>query len=140
MTKHASVATVAGVVGLMAGRLVSVQSQATLTPATSWAAVPGEKGGEDVWGPYQVQIGWPQELNTLPGHDPNWSWGSVEGIFAESPDRVYVLQRGELPYMPKRPMNTPIPQFAPSLSYPYCPIARPSRMKSCRQLVHAARS
>ena len=118
MKKYALVATIATIVGLVLGRLVPVQSQAQLKPATSWAAVPGEKGGEDVWGPYQVQIGWPQDLNALPGHDPKWSWGSVEGIFAESPDRVYILQRGELPYMPKRPVNTPIPQFAPSLSYP----------------------
>ena len=35
-------------------------------------------------------------LSQLPGHD-NWTWGAVEGIFAESPNRVFIAQRGELP-------------------------------------------
>jgi sugar lactone lactonase YvrE len=52
-----------------------------------------EKGGEDETGPYEVVENWPQPL---PGHD-GWTWGSTGGIFAETPDRVIVLQRGELP-------------------------------------------
>ncbi len=83
----------------------------------SFAAVPGTKGGEDVWGAYEVARNWPKPLNSLPGHDPKWSWGSVEGIFAQNPDRVFVFQRGELPVM-TRPVNTPIPDFGPSLSFP----------------------
>ena len=116
MKKYALVTTVAAMAGLVAGRLVPVQSQTQVRPATSWAAVPGEKGGEDVWGPYTVALNWPKPLNKWPGHE-KWTWGSVEGIFAESPDRIYILQRGELPEM-SRPKNTPIPNFAPSLSFP----------------------
>jgi peptidylamidoglycolate lyase len=41
----------------------------------------------------------------------------VEGIFAESPNRVFIAQRGEMPAL-KRPVNTPLPQFGPSLSFP----------------------
>ncbi|MBZ5699163.1 MAG: hypothetical protein LAN18_11525 [Acidobacteriia bacterium] len=82
----------------------------------SFAAVPGEKGGQDVSGPYDVVADWPKPLTSLPGHE-KWTWGAVEGIFAESPDRVYILQRGELPAL-KRPPNTPVPQFGPSLSFP----------------------
>ena len=51
-----------------------------------------EKGGEEISGPYEVVIGWPRPL-----HDDGWSWGSTAGIWAETPDRVFVLQRGELP-------------------------------------------
>jgi len=52
-----------------------------------------EKGGENESGPYEVVDGWPQPL---PGHE-HWLWGSTSGVFAETPNRVFVLQRGELP-------------------------------------------
>jgi hypothetical protein len=77
------------------------------------AAVPGERGGQDIFGPYEVQADWPQELTTLPGH-ADWTWGAGQSVFAESPNRVFLLQRGELPNM-KRPMTTKI---APSIEFP----------------------
>jgi 6-bladed beta-propeller protein len=49
------------------------------------------KGGEDLSGPYEVVPGWPKLL-----HNDGWGWGSVAGVWAESPDRVFVFQRGEL--------------------------------------------
>ena len=60
-------------------------------------AVAGYKGGLDVLsGPYEVVPNWPKPLSQLPGHE-NWTWGAVQGVFAESPDRVFMLERGELP-------------------------------------------
>jgi peptidylamidoglycolate lyase len=79
-------------------------------------AVPAEKGGQDVYGPYQVDPNWPKPMSQLPGHD-NWTWGSVDGVFAQNPNRVYIFQRGEVPVV-KRPSATPMPQWGPSLSYP----------------------
>ena len=54
-----------------------------------------DKGGEEPYltGPYEVQTNWPQPL---PDHE-DWVWGATTGIYAESPDRVFVVQRGELP-------------------------------------------
>jgi hypothetical protein len=98
---------------LLASRQNSVQGQAR---AGTGAAVPGEKGGEDFTGPYDVVADWPKPLSTLPGHE-NWTWGAVESVFAESPNRVFILQRGELPAL-KRPANTPLTQVGPSLSFP----------------------
>jgi len=95
-------------------RLVSVHGDEK--PGAGFAAVPGEIGGEEQTGPYEVVPNWPKPLTSLPGHE-KWTWGAVEGIFAESPNRVFVLQRGELPEL-KRPKNTPIPMFGPSLSFP----------------------
>jgi hypothetical protein len=51
-----------------------------------------EKGGGDVTGPYEVVAGWPQ----------NWCGaghviGSTAGIWAETPDRVFIFSRGCLP-------------------------------------------
>jgi len=50
------------------------------------------KGGGDVTGPYDLVAGWPQ----------NWCGqghviGSTAGIWAESPDRVFIFARGCLP-------------------------------------------
>jgi hypothetical protein len=78
-------------------------------------AVP-EKGGQEQSGQYEVVRDWPKPLTSLPGHD-KWTWGSPEGIFPQNPNRIYVVERGELPAM-TRMKNTPIPQFGPSLSFP----------------------
>jgi sugar lactone lactonase YvrE len=101
---------------LYTGKFDSVQAQKNERPGAGFAAVPGEIGGEDVSGPYEVVPDWPKPLTSLPGHE-KWTWGSIEGIFAESPNRIFIAQRGELPAL-KRPVNTPVPQFGPSLSFP----------------------
>ncbi len=93
-------------------RVMLVQGQGR----AGFAAVPGAKGGEDVTGPYEVVEGWPKPLSQLPGHE-KWTWGAVEGIFAESPERVFIAQRGEEPLL-SRPPQTAVPDFGPSLSFP----------------------
>jgi peptidylamidoglycolate lyase len=80
---------------------------------TSTAAVPGEKGGQDVFGGYDV-ADWPKPLTSLPNHAA-WTWGAGQGVFAESPNRVFVLQRGELPTITKRPATIKV---APSIEFP----------------------
>jgi DNA-binding beta-propeller fold protein YncE len=52
-----------------------------------------EKGGEEETGPYEVVENWPQQF---PGHE-GWTWGSTAGVFAENDNKVFVIQRGELP-------------------------------------------
>jgi hypothetical protein len=108
-------------VGVVLG-LVIAASQGTVLgegkkKPFSAAAAPGEKGGWDITGPYDAVRDWPKPMYTqLPGHE-GWNWGAVEGVFAESPNRIFIVQRGELPVV-KRPVNTPVPQFGPSLSFP----------------------
>ena len=58
----------------------------------SLVAVAQNKGGSDETGAYEVVAAWPK---ALAGHD-GWVSGPITGIFAESPDRVFILQRGEL--------------------------------------------
>ena len=77
------------------------------------AAVPGEKGGQDIFGGYDVVAGWPKDLATRQGHEA-WTFGAGQSVFAESPDRVFVLQRGELPAV-KRPQTQ---KLGPSISFP----------------------
>ena len=56
-----------------------------------------KKGGGDETGPYELVKGWPQNM-CGPGYMP----GSAAGIFAESPDKVFLFQRGCLPEMTGR--------------------------------------
>ena len=106
--------------GCAAGLLVvagtsTVQGQGQA--GAGFAAVPGEKGGLDITGPYDVVPNWPKPMSaSLPGHEM-WTWGAVQGVFAESPDRVYMLQRGELPNI-QRPQPKPFPEVGPSVSFP----------------------
>jgi peptidylamidoglycolate lyase len=95
----------------------------TLTPVqgqrgadSTFPAVPGEKGGQDIFGPYAVVAGWPKDISTVPGNE-KWTWGAGQGVFAESPDRVYLLHRGQLPNI-KRPDAKVYPEAGPALSFP----------------------
>src|SRR3990170_281869 len=105
-----------GTAGLyLAGDLwVSAQQGAAAQPR--FAAVANERGGQDIFGGYSVDAEWPKDLTTLPGHQ-GWTFGAGQSVFAESPNRIFVLQRGELPAIP-RPMTTRLPQLGPSLEFP----------------------
>src|SRR3954463_16044315 len=84
--------------------------------ATGFAAVAGEKGGQDQTGPYEIVADWPKPLSQLPGHD-KWTFGAAQGIFAETPNRVFLLERGELPNL-NRPEEVPYPSVGQSISFP----------------------
>src|SRR5512144_1607543 len=88
----------------------------TVPPSSSFAAVPAERGGQDQTGPYEVVPDWPQPLSQLPGHE-KWTFGAAQGIFAETPNRVFLLQRGELPNL-ERPEEKTYPNVGPSISFP----------------------
>jgi hypothetical protein len=67
----AALATAGFVGGLLAeSRMQRVQAQAMSSAA--FPAVPGFKGGEDITGPYEPVVDWPQLLTSLPGHQ-NWT-------------------------------------------------------------------
>ncbi len=61
------------------------------------------KGGEGLTGEYEVVPNWPQPLSA------DWTWGKTDGIWAESADRVYVVQFGELPVLKSRPAMGRLP-------------------------------
>ena len=81
-----------------------------------FAAVPGQKGGQDMFGPYDVDPDWPQDIAELPGHE-GWTYGAGQSVFAESPDRIFILHRGELPNI-NAPQNQVYPEAGPALSFP----------------------
>ena len=107
------VAALAAVVAIVP-RLRPVQAQQK--PGSGFAAIPGVVGGQDIFGPYEVAKGWPKDVSTLPGHD-KWTWGAGQSVYAENPNRVFLVFRGELPNI-KRPEAKLVPEFGPSLVYP----------------------
>ena len=86
------------------------------SPPTSTAAIPSEKGGQDVFGAYNAAQ-WPKPLTSIKGHE-NWTWGAGQYVFAESPNRVFVLQRGELPVIKRPQQAIKLPQIGPSIEFP----------------------
>ena len=60
------------------------------------AAFPFEKGGQEEFGPYEPVENWPRPLADNDG----WTWGSTSGVHAETPDRIWIAQRGMLPLPP----------------------------------------
>ena len=84
---------------------VEGQEDRETVPGEGFAAVPGLKGGHDVFGPYDPVQNWPLPLaESLPNHE-GWTWSQSTDVFAESPDRVIVAQKGELPVLPARTRN-----------------------------------
>ena len=90
-------------------------------PGTGFAAIPGQIGGQDPFGAYDVVKDWPQNISTLPGNE-KWTWGAGQGIYAENPNRIYLLFRGELPNI-KRPATQAASRLRAELAVPDRPIA-----------------
>ena len=51
-------------------------------------------------GDYEVVLNWPKPLPDDDLSHDGWTWGSGAGVFAESPDKVWVAQRGEIELPP----------------------------------------
>src|ERR671919_2259833 len=103
---------------MVVDRYSSVEAQSR--SVSSLSPVPGASGSLDATGPYEVVVGWPKDLSTTPGNE-KWTFGAGQGVFAESPDRVYFIQRGSLPVIPPQGRGgagISAPQVAPNLSFP----------------------
>src|SRR5215831_3131662 len=110
-----AVGLVVGIAG--SSRLMNPRAEAqTAAAPASFSAVPGAIGAQDISGPYEVVQGWPKDLTTLPGHE-KWTYGGARGIFAESPNRVFLLGGGELPNI-SRPQTRLFPEIGPNVQFP----------------------
>jgi sugar lactone lactonase YvrE len=79
------------------------------------AAIEQEKGGQEEFGPYEPVPNWPQPLPDGPDgvkHE-GWTWGSTGAVYAETPDRIWIAQRGELPLPPGTAAWTPYGALTP---------------------------
>ena len=86
------------VMGLgLAGCVSANQPEGANAPSS--ASGSGGRNSYHEWptGPYQVVDNWPKPLpDTKHSHD-GWTWGSFGSVYAETPNRIWVAMRGELP-------------------------------------------
>jgi sugar lactone lactonase YvrE len=74
------------------------------------------RGGQEMFGQYDIAKGWPKDISTLPGNE-KWTYGAGQGVYAESPNRIFMLYRGELPNI-RRPQSKMLTDFGPSIQFP----------------------
>src|SRR6187549_3098805 len=105
---HVRIGSITAVVA--AGLIVSAAFIGKAAPAAQ------ERGGQEEFGPYELVENWPQPLPD--GADgvkhEGWTWGSVGAVFAETPDRIWIAQRGELPLPKDAKPWTPYSMLSPS--------------------------
>jgi len=83
---------------------------------TAVVALAQTKGGQEMFGQYEIVKGWPKDISTLPGNE-KWTYGAGQAVYAESPNRIIMLFRGELPNI-KRPPSKLLTDFGPSIQFP----------------------
>jgi hypothetical protein len=97
---------------LALGALGCSSSPSSSTSSTDSSQTKGGLG--DIVGPYQLpDPKWPQWAHPYP--KAGYVWGSQGGVFAESPNRIYFANRGELKLPDK------MPAILPSISYGSAP-------------------
>ena len=102
---------------VVAGCAAPASPPDTASAVPAPAGVSGEKGGQEEYGPYELVANWPQPLPDGPDgvkHE-GWTWGSVGAVYAETPDRIWIAQRGELPLPKGAKPGTPYSMLTPSL-------------------------
>jgi len=85
------IAVITIAMSLLASSVVRVEPQGRSHAARG----PRNPSDQQVTGAYDVVPDWPKPLSSWPGHE-GWTWGATQGVFAQNPDRVFVIQRGEL--------------------------------------------
>lgn len=83
----------------MAAAGCSGGTSGTPAPAQSQPAVE-QKVQKVAMGDYEVVDNWPKPLPEKDLSHAGWTWGSGSGVWAESPDKVWVAQRGEIELPP----------------------------------------
>jgi hypothetical protein len=119
MRNHLAATLAATLILVLALALFSTRErpvEAQSKPGAGFAAIPGSVGGQDTFGAYEPVKDWPKDISTLPGNQA-WTWSAGQSIYAENPNRVFLLFRGELPNIP-RPATKSLPDFGPSIQFP----------------------
>src|SRR5437867_13037375 len=112
MTSRHPIGTVLLALALVPGAVTAVgptnESQAP-------AAGANRQSAQDwPFGPYQIVENWPKPLPDTRHSHAGWTWGSMGSVYAETPDRVWIAQRGELPLPEGAAPWTPYASLNPS--------------------------
>ena len=97
--------TLAAVLGVVSTAGCTPQETASVGEASAMSSM--QEGslvhdGQELFGHYHQPEPFPQSLpDDAHSHD-GWTWGSMGAVFAESPDKIWIAMRGELP-LPGKP-------------------------------------
>ncbi len=69
---------------LVSNRVGVLQGQMKKTAGEGFAAVPGQKGGEDVFGPYDPVQNWPKPLAESLPELKGWTFSQATYVFARN--------------------------------------------------------
>jgi hypothetical protein len=116
--RNSSLRILSAVVLLGSAALMGCSAPANNPAPASTAATASSReiGGQDEFGPYEVVKDWPQPLPDGPDgikHE-GWTWGSTGAVYAETPDRIWIAMRGELPLPPGAKPWTPYGMLNPT--------------------------
>jgi hypothetical protein len=102
-------------IGPVAILLMSALAAATLAAVPHAVQPAQERGGQEEFGPYEPAPDWPKPLPDGPDGvtHAGWTWGSIGAVFAETPDRIWIAMRGELPLPPEAKPWTPYGLLVP---------------------------
>jgi hypothetical protein len=100
----------------MRARTRSHAALIAIVAAAAVVAIAQEKGGQEEFGPYEAVENWPQPLPDGPDGvtHAGWTWGSMGAVYAETPDRIWIAMRGELPLPPGAAPWTPYGMLDPA--------------------------
>ena len=108
-----SLTTLALALGLMTAVVLVACAPESTAPETEQAsptATPEAAALQDVepvdLGDYEVVENWPRPLPDDDLSHEGWTWGSASGVWAETPDKVWVGQRAEIQLPPGVPSFT----------------------------------
>src|SRR3974390_829724 len=110
--------TVSLVAILVSSWIGVIHGQTKQLPGERFAAVPGQKGGQDVFGPYDPVQNWEKPLAESLPELKGWTYSQATYVFPETPDRVFIAQKGLVPELSERLKTTWLPQIGPSLKFP----------------------
>src|SRR5436305_11074599 len=111
-----SLSILSAVIVLASAALIGCRAPGNSPETVSAANAPAQEiGGQEEFGPYDVVPNWPLPLADGPDgvKHAGWTWGSTGAIYAETPDRIWIAMRGELPLPPDAKPWTPYGMLTP---------------------------
>jgi 6-bladed beta-propeller protein len=82
---------------ILAAVLNTNKADAVERPAIGHSVDPANPSDELITGPYRVDPNWPRPFAEVFPEEKGWTWGAVQGVFVQNPDRIFVVMRGLLP-------------------------------------------
>ena len=106
--------TTLAAIGVLSAAACGPQEPAAANEAASMEGELAVHDGQELYGHYLRPEPWPNGLPDDHHSHDGWTWPSQAAVFAESPDKIWIAARGELPLPPGNAPWTPYALIEPS--------------------------